>query len=373
MEGCNLNMKNMKLFFLLDYFGLGGKERRSLQLIKELNNRGYNDIHIILFDNIVEYADILQHLNVSIHILDRKSSRDIAVCFKLIKLIRKQKPDTVLSWSIMGSFWLNFISFFIKFNYISAYVANIAPIEGLISEISVKLSIIRCKYIIGNSQAGLKAYNIPLKKQKLIYNGFDFERLDKIEPSTTVRQKFDITTKYVVTMVARVVKQKDYQTFINAAKLLLSERDDITFLCVGSGDLTDFYQQQLTDKELTKIRFLGGINCVEDIINAANICVLCTYGEGISNFILESMAIGKPVIATNVGGTPEIVQDKITGYLIAKENPEKLKYYINQLLNDKKLCKQMGNAAKEIVKNKFTLNRMCDEFIEILKIKKYDK
>jgi glycosyltransferase involved in cell wall biosynthesis len=356
----------MKLFFLIDYFGYGGKERRCLQLIKELNSRGYNDIYLILFDNIIVYTD-LYNLNVSIQILDRKSPRDITVFFKLLKLMWKYKPDIVLSWSIMSSFWLNFIRLFIKFNYISAYVADITPIPGLISKISVKLSIILCKYIIGNSQAGLKAYNIPSKKQKLIYNGFDFDRLDKIEAPETVRQKFDITTKYIVTMVARVVKQKDYQTFIDAAKLLLSERNDIVFLCIGEGNLMDFYKQQLSEKELQKIRFLGTVNCVESIINITDICVLCTYDEGISNFILESMIIGKPVIATNIGGTPEIVQDKITGYLIAPDNSVELKIHINNLLNNKTLCNQMGNIAQKAAKEKFALNRMCDEFVEVFK------
>ncbi|GHT16037.1 glycosyl transferase group 1 [Bacteroidia bacterium] len=355
----------MKLFFFIDNCQTGGKERRCLQLIKGLNNRGYNDIHLILFDNSVGYKDTLRSLNVSIHILDRKSPRDIAVFFKLVKLIRKAKPDIVLSWSIMSSFWLNFIRLFIKFNYISAYVADITPIQGFISKISAKLSIVLCKYIIGNSQAGLQAYNIPSEKQKLIYNGFDFERLDKIEASEIVRQKFSITTKYVVTMVARVMKPKDYQTFIDAAKMLLSARNDITFLCVGAGILMEFYKKQLSEEESKLIRFLGSVNCVEDIINITNICVLCTYDEGISNFILESMAIGKPVIATNVGGTPEIVQDKITGYLISQENQEELIFYITSLLNDENLCNQMGNALKETVKDKFALDRMCDEFMEI--------
>jgi len=186
-----------------------------------------------------------------------------------------------------------------------------------------------------------------------------------LQQAQTVRQKLNISTQYVVTMAARVIIEKGYQTFINAAKLILSERNDVTFLCVGSGNMLDFFKQQLYESEQVKIKFIGNSDRVEDIINISDICVLSScYYEGVSNFILEAMAAGKPVIATEVGGTPEIVEDNVTGYLIEKNDVFQLKYYINYLLDNEDLRMQMGTDSLKLVKKKFSLDRMCDEFLK---------
>ncbi|GHT61935.1 glycosyl transferase group 1 [Bacteroidia bacterium] len=368
----------MKIFLVLDELAIGGMQRRCLQLVKGLVDKGYNDVHLIIFNNIIEYTDT-HNLNIPIHILNRKSHKDISVFFKLLNLIRTQKPDIVVSWTIMSTFWLNFIRLFINFNYLCAYVSNTTPFAFFsFRNFVVKFSFLMAKYIIGNSQVGLNVYKVPFSKRKLIYNGFNFKRINNLRHSHTVHYELNITTKYTVTMVARVIAEKGYQTFIDAAKLLLLERNDVTFLCVGNGNMLNYFKKQLSETESTIIKFIGNSNQVEEIINISDICVLSSnYSEGVSNFIMESMAIGKPVISTNVGGTPEIVQEKITGYMIKKNNFTDLKHYINILLDNEDLRIKMGIAATQVIREKFSLDRMCNEFSEVfeecLTKQRYDK
>ena len=356
----------MKLIFVIDSLGTGGKERRCLQLIKGLNALGITNIHLVLFDNIIGYKNIYD-LQVTIHHLNRRKSKDLQVFKKLINIIEDVKPDVIVSWSIMSSFWLNIIHTFKKFNLISAYVAssNKPSIISLTTLININ-SFITSRYIVGNSSSGLKAFSIPKNKSKLIYNGFDSERLIKVMHPEFYKNEFNIQTKFIVTMAARVCLDKDYQTFIDAARMILLERTDTTFLAIGEGPLLHYFKSQLSEFESNFIKFTGVINDIESILSMTDVSVLCSnHGEGISNFILESMAFSKPVIATNLGGTPEIVEHNRSGYLIPSHNPTELKVKITKLLDDPLLRHNFGCRSSEIVDEKFSLEKMCESFLKI--------
>ena len=108
---------------------------------------------------------------------------------------------------------------------------------------------------------------------------------------------------------------------------------------------------------------------VESIINIFNIGILLTkediHGEGISNSILEYMALGKPVIATDGGGTVELVQDKVSGFLIKTKSILEMSSKIEYLLDNEKISKEMGNKGREIVNNKFNLTLMINNYIKL--------
>lgn len=343
-------------------FGVGGKERRCLQLIKGLIELYGCEIHLVLFDDIIGYPEI-KELDVKIYVLGRKNRKDLSMYSKLVKLINQINPDLVLSWSLMSSFWLNFIHLFLRFNYLCAYVAStLPPSKYSIKNIIKLISFNRAKYIIGNSKLGLEVFEVPNSKSYLIYNGFDFRRIENLSPIYIVKNSLDVKTRYLITMVARVSEGKDYKTYIEGARLVLEERDDVTFLAIGDGPLLDYFKKQLSETEKNYIKFIGQMSNIEDIINASDICVLCSDSEGISNFILESMALGKPVIATNTGGTPEIVINEESGYLIQQKDKIDLKNKIISLLVNDLMREKFGANGKQIAISKFSLKEMCKDY-----------
>lgn len=356
------SLKDMNLIFVIEQFGVGGKERRCLQLIKGLNDLGVKNIHLVLIDDIIGYREVYD-LDVKIHVVGRKSKKDLSVFFRLFKIVKEIKPDIVLSWSLMSSLWLNFIHLFLRFNYLCAYVAStLPPSKYSIKNIIKLISFNRAKYIIGNSKLGLEVFEVPNSKSYLIYNGFDFRRIENLSPIYIVKNSLDVKTRYLITMVARVSEGKDYKTYIEGARLVIEERDDVTFLAVGDGPLLDYFRKQLSETEKKYIRFIGQMSNIEDIINASDICVLCSDSEGVSNFILESMALGKPVIATNTGGTPEIVINGESGYLIQQKDKIDLKNKIISLLANNLMREKLGANGKQIALSKFSLNEMCKDY-----------
>lgn len=359
----------MKITFVLDTFGGGGKERRCLQLIQGLNKRGYKNIQVIIINNDIAY-NALYETNINLHIIDRKNKglNFIQTCRTIYVLLKQFQPDVVQVWGILSAFYLNIISRLMSFKYIGAYVADcnkskIFSIERLV----VFINSILAESIVGNSEAGIAAYRIPQKKAKVIYNGFNEERLiNNLINKEDLKNELNIKSKFIVTMIARFDEGKDYKTFLEAANIILKIRSDITFLCVGDGPKLSQHISENTRSGSDNIIFMGFRNDVEKILQISNISVLCSnpikHKEGISNSILESMAFGVPVIATNSGGTPEIVEHGSNGYLVNKYDSQDIAEKIIKIISDSKHYKSLSIATKKTVQRKFTLEKMINDF-----------
>jgi glycosyltransferase involved in cell wall biosynthesis len=227
--------------------------------------------------------------------------------------------------------------------------------------------------IIANSEAGLKSYKAPKDKSYVIHNGFDFKRIKHLQNSDIIRNELKIKTKFLIGMVASFSKYKDYKTYFDAAALVLSRRADVTFIAIGSNTDSTEAKSLIDDKYMDVIKALGKKSNIESYINAMDICVLATFTEGISNSILEYMALSKPVIATLGGGTSEIVKDAKTGFLIQPSNPLKLAEKINVLLNDFKLRTQMGEEGSKRIHKKFSIDSMISKYLSCYEFSKKNK
>ncbi len=147
---------------------------------------------------------------------------------------------------------------------------------------------------------------------------------------------------------------------------MLENNSTVTFLCIGDGDYQLFYDM-VPSKFKKFILFLGKQQNVESIMNICDIGVLTSYGEGISNALLEFMALSKPVIATNLGGNPELIQDGYNGYLIEKSDEKSLVEKVNFFLRNPKRREEIGLNNKKKIQEKFNINKMSDSFITVYK------
>ena len=163
----------------------------------------------------------------------------------------------------------------------------------------------------------------------------------------SIREKFNIHSDKIVGMVARFHKRKDYHSFIAAAVDILKERSDVTFVTVGDGETLDVCKSAVPDAYKDNIRFLGRQEDIESIVNVFDVGVLVSRGEGISNSIMEYMALGKPVIASRHGGNHEIIEDGKSGFIVELGNHKELSEKINALLDNNIARESMGLEAKK--------------------------
>jgi glycosyltransferase involved in cell wall biosynthesis len=221
--------------------------------------------------------------------------------------------------------------------------------------------------IISNSLAGLRAYKAPPEKSNVIYNGFDFRRLQNLESISEIRDRFNIKTRFVVGMVASFLIYKDYETYLLAALKILNHRKDITFLCIGDGN-DDDYKKMISENDRLNIMFLGRQSRVEEIMNVCDVGVLTTNvnhaAEGISNAAMEFMALGKPTIVTDCGGSEELIKENESGYLIDAFSKEQLIEKINYLIDNESERKRIGQNAMNRIRDKFSMQAMFSSFQE---------
>jgi glycosyltransferase involved in cell wall biosynthesis len=213
------------------------------------------------------------------------------------------------------------------------------------------------------------AIGLPETKTRVIYDAVEVPDADTTEHNLSVRREFGIPIESpIVGMVARVSPQKDYGTLADAAAIILKKHPDTRFFIVGDNSLVDLnrqhYEEVSKNLSVLGIRenflFTGHREDVPRLISAMDICVLSTHKEGFPLSILEMMAMRKPVVATSVGGIPEIVRPGVNGYLHQHGNSKELADAIVTLIEDPDKIKKMGLAACEEVKK----NYARDTYIE---------
>jgi glycosyltransferase involved in cell wall biosynthesis len=363
----------MKILFFIDSLNSGGKERRLTELMKQLNLDHDTNFSLVIMNKEIHYKQVLD-LNIKIHYLIRKTKKDLSVFKKFYEICKAYRPDIIHCWDAMTAFY----------SIPSCKLLGIKLVNGLVVDTPVRKNIFNKSWlrvrltfpfsdiIIGNSNAGLKAYKAPAKKSSTVYNGMDFSRFITIkEKPAILKEIFDDSSNdfFIVGMVAAFEERKDYKTLIKAAIFLTTQHENIRFVLVGDGNDLEKIKNSVPPLLKNKIIFLGRRTDVESIINIFDIGVLLTnskvHGEGISNSLIEYMALGKPAIATRGGGTNEVVIDNENGYLIDPGKESQLIEKIENLIEQKKLLERFGTKGYQVAREKFDLKIMTSNYIKI--------
>ena len=214
------------------------------------------------------------------------------------------------------------------------------------------------------------AIRVPDRKSAVIYDPIDMPAEDLYGAGeaaaairTAVRREFGIPSQCtLIGMVARVNPQKDYFTLASAAAEVLKLYPDTRFMVVGDNsqvELNRAHFAEVSDKlsELGIMRsfiFTGHRNDVSRLMAAMDISVLSTHREGFGLCIAESMAMGKPVVATGVGGLLEVIDDGVTGYLHDHGNSKQLAERIVALIADTETATRLGRAGQTHVRRSYS-------------------
>ncbi|MHC1733016.1 MAG: glycosyltransferase [Bacteroidales bacterium] len=357
----------MKILMVIDTLGAGGKERRFTELVKALRTRQEVDMEVVIMSNNIHFTEI-EYLGTRIHKVIRKSRKDLSIYRKFWSILRSFKPDAVHCWESMTAVYLAPVCKVLNCPLVNGMVTNVPLRRNVFNHhwLRARLTFPLSRVIVSNTQAGLDAYNVPDNRGVVIHNGFNFERLNCLSDRSHLRKELDINTRYVVGMVASFCTPKDYPTYYTAAMSLLEQRNDITFISIGSG--TDSIESaRLVENRKDHFRLLGSRKDIESCINLFDIGVLASITEGFSNSIMEYMALGKPVVASKGGGTPELVVEGETGFLVNESDSKMMAERIKLLLDDIKLRNEMGKHGRDRIAEHFSIDRMTTDYINLYK------
>jgi len=356
----------MKTLHIIDALESGGKERQALELLKGLKSKPNLSIVLVVLSESNQFP-YSEKLGIPIYYLQRKYKNDLSIFMRLYKIIKDFRPEIVHSWNLMCSIYILPICKMLNIKFINGVIRDCPLKTKKFRKIwfQIKLTFPLSDIILANSAAGLKAYLVSSKKGYYIHNGFDKTRISEKTDQAIIRKHYNIHTKNVVGMVARFSHMKDYHTYLSAALYLLGLRNDVTFLAIGDGPHLEKFKLHYQTAENDRIKFLGNQTNVEPLIKIFNIGVLSTFTEGISNSIMEYMAFAKPVVATDGGGTSELVCDKKTGFLVKQQDKVALVDRIEYLLNHPDQAHKMGQAGKQRLEREFNLEKMTNNHMEL--------
>ncbi len=221
-----------------------------------------------------------------------------------------------------------------------------------------KLAFGRAKAVLVNAAAvrdHLVKRSVPAAKIRVIYNGLELSRFTSTRPEPA-HFGLPADTRFV-TLVANLRHAvKNVPMFLRAAKSVAAAVTDAHFVVAGEGELEGELRALALELGIAdRVHFIGRCTDVPGLLAASYACVLTSTAEGFSNSILEYMAAGKPVVATNVGGAAEAIVDGETGYLVTSDDDAAMAARLTELLNDAAMAAGFGAAGRKTAADKFSL------------------
>jgi glycosyltransferase involved in cell wall biosynthesis len=201
---------------------------------------------------------------------------------------------------------------------------------------------------------------VSLAPVSLIYNGVDLDRYDHQEPCCTLREEYGMAAdSQIVGVVARLEPEKGHPTLLEAWPAVLRSCPDAYLLIVGEGTQRETLERQVSELRIgQRVVFTGRRDDIPAVTAALDVAVLPSYREAQGLTILEAMALSRPVVASHVGGIPEMIEDGVTGLLVPPHDADALAAAITRLLRDHPLADQLARAGHDLVHDRFCIQVM---------------
>ena len=371
---------------LIDSFNQGGSERQALQLTRLLVQSGKFKIHLASLSPEGSLRSTIKDLDLGdIPSFPLNSFYDANAVKQLTRFVQWLKAARINVLHTHDFYTNVFGTTAGALARLPVRVASMRETAGMRTSTQKRVQRVAyslAHHVVANSQAVrqvLIADGVPAQKVSVIYNGLDLKRL---APQTFSRAEtlgllgLDSETdppRRFISIVANMRHEvKDHRMFLRAARRVVEVVPDAAFLLAGEGELTDSLRELAAELGIhERTYFLGRCERVAELLSVSEICVLSSKAEGFSNSILEYMAAGRPVVATNVGGAAELIREGETGYLVPAGDDEMMAARLIDLLRDPNRSRMMGDAGKRIVEEQFSceaqLSRTEDLYERLLR------
>lgn len=351
----------MNILLLVPRMNIGGAETHVAMLAPLLQKNGNN---VIVVSGGGQLANDLARRGIKQIFLPLRLSTDLAA-FLLRFIIKKYNIDLIHAHSAAAG--ITAVKCKIKY---MPWLPVIYTAHGIFGNAKEKI-LLKCDKIITVSQfvykKAIEVGSDP-SKTKTIYNGIDTQKFSPKHNKSFLREKYGIPLDaFCLVIVSRIknLHNKGHQHLINIlTNYECAKNWHLIVIGTGKGKYSLYYQI-LKNNLFSRVHFLGHKTDIENYLDAADVIVLPSYFETFGLSIAEGMAMKKPAVAYDVGGTKEVIKDKQTGFLIPYADDDKLCLRLQQLSTDKDLRLRLGTAAEEDVKMRFSPTKMIKEIIDL--------
>jgi glycosyltransferase involved in cell wall biosynthesis len=354
--------QRIKLLQLLTNFHIGGTERQVANLALGIDSSHF-DLHLACLKHSGELLAELETLQVprmEFRIGPLYSPKTLWQGIRLARYVRQNLIQIVHSYGFYPNVFTVPVA---RMAGASIVVASIRDTGDLLTPFQRHVQKMACRMadcILVNAEAirqSLIEQGYDPNNIVVIRNGITPSRFEKSQRGAAIRQELGLPpSARLVGVFSRLNRMKGVHFFLEAAKILAGRYPDVRFLVVGDGGVRKELEEQARSLGLNeRIVFTGFRGDIPDLLAEAAISVLPSLSEGISNTLLESMSAGVPVIATRVGGNPEVVEEGVSGLLVPPRDPAALAAAAARLLDDEDFALKLGQAGARRVSELFSI------------------
>src|ERR1700722_1328491 len=358
------------VLLVLDQFPrtLGGGERIVLKLADLLPKYGYR-VSILTFSADPASAG-LQSPPCSVYLLPLQRTYDLTAMrgsLELRKFLKEQKIRIVQTFFESSDLWAGFVTKAMSSAKLIWSRRDMGILRTGKHHAAYRLMARAPDRVVAVSEQVrrhcIEVDGIKPSRVQTIYNGLDLADWSSI--SEAAKHAGEV----LVATVGNIRRVKGHDVFIRAAASVAAQFRKVTFSIAGDVLEPDYFaelQALVRDLNLPdRFRFAGGVKDLREHLATADVFVLPSRSEGFSNAIVEAMAASLPVVATNVGGNAEAVQDGVSGVIVPPEDSGALAAAIVHLLSNPAKARQMGAEGKRLVAEKFTTEAMMTQIINV--------
>ncbi len=350
-----------KLLIVTDEMEVGGSQRQITNLLCHLDQTRFEP-HLLYFRNRSFLVDQIEAKGVATCHLPKQGALDPAFCRALVSYLRRGRFDLVHAFGFTAELWLGLAGL------LAAHGPLISSIRGKYAEYApwqwrAKRWITRrSARVLSNSRmAASFAYERMALSEPafdVIYNGI---AMPDPKPAPLAAELAPLRARHpwILTFVGRLSAEKNLPCLLRAAARLKAEgQRDLGIWLVGEGGERSKLEALRAELGLDHVHLLGERRDVDAILRHSDAATLTSLWEGVSNALLEAMALGLPVIGSAVGGTPEVIQHETTGLLFDSDDSDGLAAAIARLRREPAFAAQLGQAAAASVRERFTIESM---------------
>ena len=373
----------IKIVFVITSTGVGGAEKMLYHTSTSLDRTRYAP-SICSLKGKGEIAEDVEAAGIEVYSLTMAEGdqfggwiASLRALFRLSRYLMKVKPTIVHSFLFRANILSRIAAFIVRVPLVISSVRVMGGEKGYYHSVEKFTSFMVDHYItVSESVKDYLIHKANLLPEKIttVYNGVTLNGITT-EGESSIPMPFGLKPQdSVILSVGRLHRQKGYDYFIRAIARVKCEVSGIKVLIAGEGEEENNLKNLVRSLDLTKEIIFTGLSLdVRKILPFTGIFVLSSLWEGMPNAVLEAMAAAKPVVATRVGGVPELVVDGETGILVPPEDTEALARAIIALLQDPLRGLSMGEAGRERVQAHFSMASMVTKtdnlYQELLKTK----
>ena len=365
-------MGRKRVLQVLHTLEVGGAERVALSLAESLSKRF--EFRFACLDGLGPLEDQLRELGIQADLIGRRPGFDTRAIASMRGLMRQFQPDVVHAHQTTPFVYTLAARFGQNTPILLTEHGRFHPdVRSWKRALFHRLAMRRRDMAVAVGEAVAKALvemeGIADNRVRVVYNGIELERFAALDSARRKRARAELgidDESFVVLTAARLDSIKDHKTALRAISEANQNGANILFLVAGEGPERSALEQEIATLELgDAVRLLGTVDDVPALLRVSDVALLSSLSEGIPLFLIEAMAASVPVVASVVGGIPEVVRDGEEGFLVPAGSPQGFASALLKLRSGEGIWQRMSAAGPRRAAAMFSIEAMAGSYADL--------